>query len=76
MDAIARAELAALRHRAYSRDADIAGDSVALERLAELEELALPARPEAAPVPSRTTGASAAEAPTSDPVNRSADIRA
>ena len=68
MDAAARAELAALRRRAYSRDADIAGDSVALERLAELEELALPARPEAALLPSRTAGNPEAEAPASVPV--------
>ncbi|MGC5170393.1 hypothetical protein ACLQ2Q_07050 [Microbacterium sp. DT81.1] len=72
MDAAARAELAALRRRAYSRDADIAGDSVALKRLAELEELALPARP-AAPVPSCSQGDPEAEAPTSGPI---ADERA
>ncbi len=67
MDASARAELVELRRRAYSRDADITGDSVALQRLAELEQLALPARPEAALDPSRTAGAPGAEAPTSDP---------
>ena len=66
MDASARAELVELRRRAYSRDADIAGDSVALERLAELEQLALPARPEAALAPSRTAGAPPAEPLTSD----------
>ena len=72
MDADARAELAALRRRAYSRDADIAGDSVALERLAELEERALPALPEAVPVGSRTIGAPDIEAPTSDHVAQEA----
>ena len=66
MDAAARAELAALRRRAYSRDADIAGDSIALERLAELEELSLPVGPDAAVAPSRTAGHPPAEAPTSD----------
>ncbi len=65
MDAAARAELAALRRRAYGRDADIAGDSAAWERLAELEELALPAWPEGgAPAPSPTTSAPPAEPPT------------
>lgn len=68
MDAAARAELAALRRRAYSRDADIAGDSVALKRLAELEELALPARLEAALVQPRSAGIAEAGAPTSGPV--------
>ena len=35
-----RAELAALRRRAYSADADIATDPAALARLTELEDLA------------------------------------
>lgn len=39
MDAGARAELAALRRRAYGRDADIAADPVASARLRELEDL-------------------------------------
>lgn len=38
MDAAARAELAALRRRAYAPDADIADDPTALARLAELED--------------------------------------
>jgi hypothetical protein len=67
MDAAARAELAALRRRAYSRDADIAGDWLALERLTELERIALPG-PEAAPVPLRPADATEAEASASDPV--------
>ena len=62
MDAAARAELAALRRRAYDRDADIAGDEVALERLSELEGLALAARSVAAPAPSRASGAPEPEA--------------
>jgi hypothetical protein len=41
LDAGTRAELAALRRRAYGHDADITGDPVALERLIELEALAL-----------------------------------
>ncbi len=41
MDAAARAELGALRRRAYSPEADIAGDRAALARLAELEGIAL-----------------------------------
>lgn len=40
MDAAARAELDALRIRAYGRDADIAGDAAAVARLEELELLA------------------------------------
>ncbi|KJL45460.1 hypothetical protein [Microbacterium trichothecenolyticum] len=67
MDAAARAELAALRRRAYDRDADIAGDEVALERLSELEGLALAARSEAAPAPSWTAGTPGPEASTPDP---------
>ncbi|MFH8250444.1 hypothetical protein ACH3VR_08790 [Microbacterium sp. B2969] len=65
MDAATRAELAALRRRAYARDADIAGDSVGLERLAELEQLALAARAETAPVPAETAGLPRAAIPTS-----------
>lgn len=38
MDAAARAELAALRRRAYSADADIGSDPSALARLVELED--------------------------------------
>ncbi len=41
MDAATRAELAALRRRAYGPDADIAADPAALERLIELEARAL-----------------------------------
>lgn len=66
MDASALAELVELRRRAYSRDADITGDWVALERLAELEQLALAGRLEAALAPSQTAGAPRAEAPASD----------
>lgn len=40
MDAAARAELETLRRRAYSSDADITDDPAALDRLAELEDLA------------------------------------
>ncbi|MET0734984.1 MAG: hypothetical protein ABWY55_04980 [Microbacterium sp.] len=40
MDAATRAELAALRRRAYAADADIATDATALRRLDALEELA------------------------------------
>ena len=39
-DAMGQAELAALRARAYGRDADIHDDPVALQRLAELEDAA------------------------------------
>lgn len=67
MDAAARAELAALRRRAYGPEADIAGDKVALERLSELEELALAARSLAAPAPSWTAGAREPEDSTTDP---------
>ena len=42
LDAADRAELHALRIRAYGPSPDIAGDAVALERLVELEERALP----------------------------------
>ncbi|WP_345800136.1 hypothetical protein AAIB33_11700 [Microbacterium sp. AZCO] len=56
MDAAARAELAALRRRAYDRDADLAGDSVGLERLAELEQLAIAARAQPVPVRASTAG--------------------
>jgi len=43
MDAATRAELQALRLRAYGPSADIADDRTAVERLIALEELALPA---------------------------------
>ena len=43
MDAATRAELDALRRRAYSPSADIGDDADAVSRLVELEELALPA---------------------------------
>lgn len=43
MDAAARAELNALRERAYGPSPDIADDRAAIERLVALEELALPA---------------------------------
>ena len=43
MDAAARAELEALRERAYGPSPDIAEDGAALDRLVALEELALPA---------------------------------
>ena len=68
MDAAARAELAALRRRAYSRDADIAGDSIALERLAELdEEFPLPVGPRrSGRAVADRRGHPPAEAPTSD----------
>ncbi|GAA1923841.1 hypothetical protein GCM10009775_15240 [Microbacterium aoyamense] len=49
MDAAARAELAALRRRAYAADADIANDPRALARLVELEELARAVPAHAAP---------------------------
>lgn len=45
MDAAARAELDALRLRAYGPSPDIAADPDALARLAALEDLALPAMP-------------------------------
>lgn len=45
MDAATRAELDALRRRAYAPSADIAADPAALQRLAELEVLALPPMP-------------------------------
>jgi hypothetical protein len=48
MDAASRAELDALRRRAFGPDADIQGDASALARLIELEELARP-HPAAAP---------------------------
>ncbi len=67
MDAAARAELDALRRRAYGRDADIVGDDVALRRLSELERLALAARHGAAPAPSWTAGAPEPEASIPDP---------
>src|SRR6187397_3279920 len=41
MDDATRAELAALRQRAYGPDADIAADRAAVERLIELEARAL-----------------------------------
>lgn len=74
MDAAARAELDALRRRAYGRDADIAGDRVALERLSELEGLALAARPGAAPAPSRTAGSPEPEASIPDPLTQGAPV--
>ncbi len=43
LDAAARAELDALRRRAFGPSPDIAGDAAALARLVELEDLALPA---------------------------------
>ena len=67
MDAAARAELAALRRRAYSRDADIAGDEAAVERLSELEGLALAARSVTAPASSWTAGVPEPEVSTPDP---------
>ena len=42
MDAASRAELDALRRRAFGPDADISEDHAAVERLIELEELAQP----------------------------------
>jgi len=45
LDAAARAELDALRRRAFGPSPDIAGDAAALARLVELEDLALPAPP-------------------------------
>ncbi len=49
MDAAARAELDALRRRAYGPSPDIADDPAALARLAALEDLALPPMPVAPP---------------------------
>ena len=46
MDAAARAELEALRRRAFGPDADIHDDPAALARLIELEDLARPGRAE------------------------------
>jgi hypothetical protein len=63
MDAATRDELDALRRRAYGPHPDIAADPEALERLAELEDLALPAvqaPAEAAPVVAQNIGAPAA----------------
>jgi hypothetical protein len=61
MDATARAELDALRRRAYSSDADIAGDPVASARLEELEDLlrapAVEPEPAGAPVGPRPMAA-------------------
>jgi len=54
MDAAARAELEALRRRAFGPDADIHDDPAALERLIELEDLARPAVPN---VPAEATPA-------------------
>ncbi len=69
MDAATRAELDALRLRAYGPSADIAEDGAALERLVQLEELALPARPDSPePRPDERSAASGVEpspAPTS-----------
>ena len=48
MDDATRAELEMLRERAYGRSSDIAGDPVALRRLAELESRAA-GKPEVAP---------------------------
>lgn len=66
MDPSSRAELAALRRRAYDRGADIASDPVALERLAELEELALESEPWSVPASTRTPSGALATA--SDPI--------
>ena len=67
MDAATRAELDALRLRAYGPSADIAGDAAALERLIALEELARPpgrAAPAPAPQsPPEGMGASVDAAP-------------
>ena len=49
MDAASRAELDALRRRAFSSDADIHADPAALARLIELEELARPHPPDDPP---------------------------
>ncbi len=54
MDAAARAELEALRRRAFSPDADIHDDPPALARLLELEDLA---RPQVAAEPTGLTDA-------------------
>ncbi len=60
MDAAARAELDALRIRAYGPSSDIAGDADSLSRLVELEDLALPkAPPFGAPVDADTAPADA-----------------
>lgn len=75
MDAAARAELEALRRRAYDRDADIAGDDVALERLSELEALALAARSVEAPRPSWTSSAPEPKASTPDPSTQDPSTR-
>ncbi len=48
LDPAERAELAALRHRAYAPGADIDGNPIALARLAELEDRARRLRPDAA----------------------------
>lgn len=67
MDDVARAELDALRVRAYGPDADIAGDVVAQQRLAELEEA----------LRREHVGARAAgTAPTRDAESRGADTAA
>jgi hypothetical protein len=58
-----RAELAALRHRAYGPDADIAADDAALDRLIELEDRA---RPEA-PLPIETEAEPITAAPVAVP---------
>lgn len=57
MDAAARAELDALRQRAFGRDADIDDDPAAIARLIELEDLA---HPRAADEPATATATPAA----------------
>ena len=71
MDAAARAELAALRRRAYGPEADIAGDRIAVERLSELEEMALAARSVGRPALSWPAGARDPEDSPTDPVSHS-----
>jgi hypothetical protein len=70
MDAATRAELDALRARAYGPSADIAGDPAALARLVALEELALPRttttlQADPGPTPSPRVGDPAPRDPTS-----------
>lgn len=64
MDAATRAELNALLLRAYGPAADIDADPVAIARLAQLEELAHPARPETADIEPAASAASAAPSAT------------
>lgn len=63
MDAASRAELDALRIRAYGPSPDIAGDAESLARLVELEELAMPKAgpPDAAADADAAPAASAAD---------------